>query len=209
MSLRILESARIALMALPLAPGSRPSSAERAGLLARIEEAKRKNPYTLSERQAKAILEMRLSSDNRSRADEKLAKEQGNSTLASRSRTSARSSLSPKLLDDVIVMELEEIKTGGCDQATHRLNEDFDGVRSDEILILRPRRGDGCRHHLARRVHQTDEPQGLPCPEARRQRPDRRRNRKETGHPAPRSVDTRLRLLLQRQGKGLMSKRST
>ncbi|HEX4445351.1 MAG TPA: DNA gyrase subunit A [Polyangiaceae bacterium] len=106
------EAARIALMALPLA--GLEAFVRRAGRPeAEIEEAKKKNPYTLSERQAKAILEMRLSRLT-GLEHEKLAKEYSD---LSESIARFRAILaSPKLLDDVIVMELEELRTKFADK---------------------------------------------------------------------------------------------
>ena len=75
-------------MALPL-PGSRRSFAARAARRAEIDEAKTQDPYTLSERQAKAILEMRLSRLT-GLEHEKLAKEYAE--LCDRIARSARSS---------------------------------------------------------------------------------------------------------------------
>jgi len=73
-----------------------------------IAAAKAKGDYYLSDRQAKAILEMRLSRLT-GLEQEKLAAEYGElCTEIARLRAILAS---PKLLDDVIVMELEEIKT--------------------------------------------------------------------------------------------------
>src|SRR5579859_3565496 len=72
-----------------------------------IDQAKTKNPYRLSERQAKAILEMRLSRLT-GLEQEKLAKEFAELCAAIARYRAVLAS--PALLDDVIVMELEEIK---------------------------------------------------------------------------------------------------
>ena len=104
-------------MALPLARARGVRRAARAGRRAEIDEAKKKDPYTLSERQAKAILEMRLSRLT-GLEHEKLAKEYGELCDAiARFRAILAS---PKLLDDVIVMELEEIRDEVRRQAPHR-----------------------------------------------------------------------------------------
>jgi DNA gyrase subunit A len=124
------ESARIALMALPLA--GLEAFVRRAGRPEQeIEEAKRKNPYTLSERQAKAILEMRLSRLT-GLEHEKLAKEY--SDLCESIARLRAILASPKLLDDVIVMELEEIKTKYADKRRTEIVED-DAEIQDEDLI--------------------------------------------------------------------------
>ncbi|HEV3191331.1 MAG TPA: DNA topoisomerase (ATP-hydrolyzing), partial [Polyangiaceae bacterium] len=101
------DAARSALMALPLS--GLEAFVRRAGRpQSEIDEAKKKQPYTLSERQAKAILEMRLSRLTGLEQD-KLATEYGE-LCASIARHRAVLA-SPALLDDVVVMELEEIKT--------------------------------------------------------------------------------------------------
>jgi DNA gyrase subunit A len=100
------EVARAALMKLPLSGLEK--FVLRAGRpQAEIDEAKKKGEYFLSERQAKAILEMRLSRLT-GLEQEKLAKEYGE---LSDQITKLKAILaSEKLLFDVIVMELEEIK---------------------------------------------------------------------------------------------------
>ena len=111
------DAAQRALMALPLAGPRGVRRAARAGPQAEIDEAKKRTPYTLSERQAKAILEMRLSRLT-GLEQEKLAKEYGELCDAiARYRAILAS---PKLLDDVIVMELEEIRDQVRRQAPHR-----------------------------------------------------------------------------------------
>jgi DNA gyrase subunit A len=101
------DTARVALMKLPLA--GLEAFVKRAGRpQEEIDAAKAKTPYTLSDRQAKAILEMRLSRLT-GLEHEKLAKEYAD-LCESIARFRAILA-SPKLLDDVIVMELEEIKT--------------------------------------------------------------------------------------------------
>ena len=77
-----------------------------------------------------------------------------------RSRASAPSSPSPKLLDDVIVMELEDIRAQVRRQAPHR---DRRQRGRDQRRGPHPGRGHG-RHHLARRLHQADEPAATTAP---------------------------------------------
>ena len=109
---RDAEEAKIKLMALPLA--GLESFVRRAGRPAEeIELAKKKNPYTLSDRQAKAILEMRLSKLTGLEI-EKLAAEYGELCVEI-----ARLRLilaDEKVLLNVIVMELEEIRTKFADK---------------------------------------------------------------------------------------------
>jgi DNA gyrase subunit A len=100
------ETARAALMKLPLA--GLEAFVRRAGRPeVEIEEAKKRKEYFLSERQAKAILEMRLSRLT-GLEQEKLATEYGElcNTIARLRAILADT----KLLFDVIVMELEEVK---------------------------------------------------------------------------------------------------
>ena len=92
--------------------------------------ARGRTPYHLSERQAKAILEMRLSRLTGLEQD-KLAAEYGElcTTIARLKAILA----SPKLLDDVIVMELEEIKSKYADKRRTEIVEseaDTSGVIS-------------------------------------------------------------------------------
>jgi len=124
------EAARIALMALPLA--GLEAFVRRAGRPQHeIDEAKLKTPYTLSERQAKAILEMRLSRLT-GLEQEKLAKEY--SELCDAIARYRAILASPKLLDDVIVMELEESKTKYADKRRTEIVAD-EGEILDEDLI--------------------------------------------------------------------------
>ncbi len=96
-----------------------------------IDEAKKRKPYHLSERQAKAILEMRLSRLT-GLEHEKLAKEYAELCEAiARYRAILAS---PKLLDDVIVMELEEIRTKYADKRRTEIIAN-DGEILDEDLI--------------------------------------------------------------------------
>jgi DNA gyrase subunit A len=124
------ETARAALMALPLA--GLESFVRRAGRPQHeIDEAKKKNPYTLSERQAKAILEMRLSRLT-GLEHEKLAKEYAE---LCESIAKYRAILaSPKLLDDVIVMELEEIKTKYADKRRTEIVENDAEILEEDLI---------------------------------------------------------------------------
>jgi DNA gyrase subunit A len=124
------EAARAALMALPLA--GLEAFVRRAGRPeSEIEAAKTKNPYRLTERQAKAILEMRLSRLT-GLEHEKLAKEYGElSDAIARYRAILAS---PKLLDDVIVMELEEVREKYADKRRTEIVEN-DAEIEDEDLI--------------------------------------------------------------------------
>src|SRR5580692_4466305 len=124
------EAARIALMALPL--HGLEAFVRRAGRPdVEIEASKKRSPYTLSERQAKAILEMRLSRLT-GLEQEKLAKEYAELCDAiARLRAILAS---PKLLDDVIVMELEEIRSKYADKRRTEIVFD-DAEIQDEDLI--------------------------------------------------------------------------
>jgi DNA gyrase subunit A len=124
------DEAKRALMALPLA--GLEAFVQRAGRpQSEIDEAKKKNPYTLSERQAKAILEMRLSRLT-GLEHEKLAKEYAELCDAiARYRAILAS---PKLLDDVIAMELEEVRGKYADKRRTEIVEN-DGEIQDEDLI--------------------------------------------------------------------------
>ncbi|HLK39769.1 MAG TPA: DNA gyrase subunit A [Polyangiaceae bacterium] len=124
------EAARTALMALPLA--GLESFVRRAGRpQVEIDEAAAKRPYTLSERQAKAILEMRLSRLT-GLEQEKLAKEYGELCDAiARLRAILAS---PKLLDDVIVMELEEIRTKYADKRRTEIVENEAEIQEEDLI---------------------------------------------------------------------------
>jgi DNA gyrase subunit A len=100
------DEAKAKLMALPLT--GLEAFVKRAGRpQEEIDAAKKKSPYTLSERQAKAILEMRLSRLTALESD-KLAKEYGE---LGETITRLRKILAEeKVLFDVIVTELEEVK---------------------------------------------------------------------------------------------------
>ncbi len=124
------DAARSALMALPLS--GLEAFVRRAGRpQSEIDEAKTKQPYTLSERQAKAILEMRLSRLT-GLEQEKLATEYGElcASIAQHRAILA----SPALLDDVVVTELEEIKTKYGDKRRTEIVES-DAEILDEDLI--------------------------------------------------------------------------
>ncbi|MDP9000285.1 MAG: DNA gyrase subunit A, partial [Myxococcota bacterium] len=124
------DAARVALMALPLS--GLEAFVRRAGRpQSEIDEAKKKQPYGLSERQAKAILEMRLSRLT-GLEQEKLATNYSELCEAiSRHRAVLAS---PRLLDDVIVMELEEIRTKYADKRRTEIVDD-DAEIQDEDLI--------------------------------------------------------------------------
>jgi DNA gyrase subunit A len=96
-----------------------------------IEEAKKRSPYFLSERQAKAILEMRLSRLTGLEQD-KLATEYGELT-ATIGRLHAILA-DQKLLLDVIVMELEEIRSKYADKRRTEIVAGEADI-SDEDLI--------------------------------------------------------------------------
>jgi DNA gyrase subunit A len=122
--------AKKALMELPLA--GLEAFVRRAGRpQAEIDEAKKRTPYLLSERQAKAILEMRLSRLT-GLEHEKLAKDYAElSDAISRYKAILAS---PKLLDDVIVIELEDIKTKYADKRRTEIVPN-EGEIQDEDLI--------------------------------------------------------------------------
>jgi len=122
--------ARRALMALPLA--GLEAFVRRAGRpQSEIDEAKKKSPYRLSERQAKAILEMRLSRLT-GLEQEKLAKEYAELCDAiARYRAILAS---PKLLDDVIVMELEEVKTKYGDKRRTEIVENEAEIQEEDLI---------------------------------------------------------------------------
>jgi DNA gyrase subunit A len=103
-----------------------------------IEEAKKRTPYLLSERQAKAILEMRLSRLT-GLEQEKLATEYGELT---NTITRLRAILADeKLLFDVIVMELEEIRSKYADKrrteivASEADIADEDLIQEEEMIV--------------------------------------------------------------------------
>jgi DNA gyrase subunit A len=124
------DAARQALMALPLT--GLEGFVRRAGRPeSEIEEAKKRHGYRLSERQAKAILEMRLSRLT-GLEQEKLATEY--SELCEAIARYRAILASPKLLDDVIVMELEEIRTKYADKRRTEIVLD-DAEIQDEDLI--------------------------------------------------------------------------
>ncbi|HEX3769398.1 MAG TPA: DNA gyrase subunit A, partial [Polyangiaceae bacterium] len=124
------DAARLALMQLPLA--GLEAFVMRAGRpQSEIDEAKKKNPYTLSERQAKAILEMRLSRLT-GLEQEKLAKEYFE---LCESIADLRAILaSPKRLDDVIVMELEESKSKYADKRRTEIVADEGEILEEDLI---------------------------------------------------------------------------
>ncbi|MGD0523734.1 MAG: DNA gyrase subunit A [Polyangiaceae bacterium] len=122
--------ARRALMALPLQ--GLEAFVKRAGRpQSEIDETKRKTPYRLSERQAKAILEMRLSRLT-GLEHEKLATEYGELCDAIAKYRAILAS--PKLLDDVIVMELEEIKTKYADKRRTEIVDNDAEIQEEDLI---------------------------------------------------------------------------
>ena len=110
-----------------------------AGRRARSTRRRRRARTTLSERQAKAILEMRLSRLT-GLEQEKLATEYG-TLCRRRSRASARILADAKLLFDVIVMELEEIRPKYADKRRTEIvaNEaeiaDEDLIQEEDMVV--------------------------------------------------------------------------
>src|SRR5580704_7875298 len=124
------EAARQALMALPLT--GLEAFVRRAGRpQGEIDEAKKRGAYTLSERQAKAILEMRLSRLT-GLEQEKLAKEYAE-LCDSIARLRAILA-SPKLLDDVIVMELEEIRSKYADKRRTEIVDNDAEIQEEDLI---------------------------------------------------------------------------
>jgi DNA gyrase subunit A len=124
------DAARRALMLLPLA--GLEAFVRRAGRGAdEVEVAKSRQPYLLSERQAKAILEMRLSRLTGLEQD-KLAKEYAE-LCESIGRFRAILA-SPKLLDDVIVGELEEIKAKYADKRRTEIVENDAEIPEEDLI---------------------------------------------------------------------------
>jgi DNA gyrase subunit A len=122
--------ARRALMALPLQ--GLEAFVKRAGRPQdEIDEAKKKTPYRLTERQAKAILEMRLSRLT-GLEHEKLATEYGELCDAIAKYRAILAS--PKLLDDVIVMELEEIKTKYADKRRTEIVDNDAEIQEEDLI---------------------------------------------------------------------------
>jgi DNA gyrase subunit A len=124
------DAARRALMALPLS--GLEAFVRRAGRpQIEIDEAKNKQPYRLSERQAKAILEMRLSRLTGLEQD-KLATEYAELCEAiARFRAILASS---KLLDDVIATELEEIKSKYADKRRTEIVENDAEILEEDLI---------------------------------------------------------------------------
>jgi DNA gyrase subunit A len=124
------DAARIALMALPLQ--GLEDFVRRAGRpQSEIDETKRRTPYRLTERQAKAILEMRLSRLT-GLEQEKLAKEYGElSDAIARYRAVLAS---PSLLDAVIVMELEEIRAKYADKRRTEIVDSEADIQDEDLI---------------------------------------------------------------------------
>ena len=124
------DEAKKALMALPLA--GLEAFVKRAGRpQSEIDEARKKVPYNLSERQAKAILEMRLSRLT-GLEHEKLAKEYAELCDAiARYRAILAS---PKLLDDVIAMELEEVRGKYADKRRTEIVENEGEIQEEDLI---------------------------------------------------------------------------
>ena len=124
------EVARRALMALPLQ--GLEAFVKRAGRpQEEIDEAKKKTPYRLTERQAKAILEMRLSRLT-GLEHEKLATEYGELCNAIAKYRAILAS--PQLLDDVIVMELEEIKSKYADKRRTEIVDNEAEIQEEDLI---------------------------------------------------------------------------
>ena len=124
------DEARAALMKLPLA--GLEEYVRRAGRPeAEIEEAKKRKEYFLSERQAKAILEMRLSRLTGLEI-EKLAVEYGElSNTIARLRAILADE---KLLFDVIVMELEEIREKYADKRRTEIVATASEIHQEDLI---------------------------------------------------------------------------
>jgi DNA gyrase subunit A len=124
------EVARLALMALPLQ--GLEDFVRRAGRpQSEIDETKKRTPYRLTERQAKAILEMRLSRLT-GLEQEKLAKEYGElSDAIARYRAILAS---PQLLDDVIVIELEEIRGKYADKRRTEIVDNEAEIQEEDLI---------------------------------------------------------------------------
>lgn len=127
---RDVETARKALMALPFQGLEK--FVERAGRPPEeIELAKKRGDYFLSERQAKAILEMRLSKLT-GLEQEKLAQEYGE--LCTEIKRLRDILASPELLMNLIIMELEEIRSKYADRRRTEIITN-EGEITDEDLI--------------------------------------------------------------------------
>jgi DNA gyrase subunit A len=124
------EAARKALMALPLT--GLEAFVRRAGRpQSEIDAALKRQPYHLTERQAKAILEMRLSRLT-GLEQEKLATEYGE--LCDAIARYQAMLASPKLLDDVIVMELEEIKSKYADKRRTEIVDNDAEILEEDLI---------------------------------------------------------------------------
>ena len=124
------EQARVALMALPLS--GLEEFVRRAGRPANeIDEAKKRGEYFLSERQAKAILEMRLSKLT-GLEQEKLATEYGELCEVI---TRLRAILADeRLLRDVIAMELEEIRGKYADKRRTEIVQTEAEINDEDLI---------------------------------------------------------------------------
>jgi DNA gyrase subunit A len=127
---RDTETARLALMQLPLK--GLEAFVRRAGRPeSEIAEAKAKGDYFLSERQAKAILEMRLSKLT-GLEQEKLATEYGE--LCNEIARLRNILANESVLMDVIVMELEEIKTKFGDKRRTEIVENEAEIADEDLI---------------------------------------------------------------------------
>ncbi len=124
------DEAKIKLLALPLK--GLESFVKRAGRPeSEIETAKKRGIYNLSERQAKAILEMRLSKLT-GLETEKLAAEYGElCTEIARLRGILASEV---VLRDVIVMELEEIRTKYADKRKTEIVDNEAEINEEDLI---------------------------------------------------------------------------
>jgi DNA gyrase subunit A len=127
---RDTEIAKAALMTLPLT-GLEKFVARAGRPQAEIDEAKKRTPYTLSERQAKAILEMRLSRLT-GLETEKLAAEYG--TLSDTIGRLRAILADTTLLFDVIVMELEEIRAKYADKRRTEIVANEADITEEDLI---------------------------------------------------------------------------
>jgi DNA gyrase subunit A len=134
-----------------------------------------------------------------SRASSTRSSRPSTASSATRSRAYRAILADPKLLFDVIVMELEEIRASTPTSAAPRSST----TRRRSRTRTSSRRGHG-RHHLPRRLHQATTPADYRAQKRGGKGQDRHGGaRRGLGDPALRRVDARVRLLLQRQGEGL------
>src|ERR1700722_1327951 len=124
------EAARLALMALPLQ--GLEDFVRRAGRpQSEIDETKKRTPYRLTERQAKAILEMRLARLT-GLEQEKLAKEYGELSDAIAGYRAILAS--PQLLDDGIVIEREEIRAKYADKRRTEIVDNEAEIQEEDLI---------------------------------------------------------------------------